>query len=249
MSTGGQGHLRGPGRAAPRVRLTSISERPTGVDERLAVIFRDMRWALSLTKPELARKLGTKQGVIDAMELGRIRALPAWPETVRIVTELGKLNRVDARPILARIRDQIGPAGLDQVPSPDRVRTGRAGIVAAEARPAPSRGPSPQQAPSEDEARERRRLRVRRRADRAARAVSALSAPVVMVAGLLWIAQAQPTVLESSVLALPEPLARLVRPVVDYVVLQLAPRRDGMRWIEVDDPRLRKSDKLRQAAR
>ena len=35
-----------------------------------------------------------------------------------------------------------------------------------------------------------------------------------------------------------------VRAVFDYVVLLTAPRREGLRWIEVGDPRLRKADKL-----
>jgi hypothetical protein len=70
-----------------------------------------------------------------------------------------------------------------------------------------------------------------------------------MAAGLLWIAQAQSSTVMAAVTALPEPLAKLVRPVADYLVVRLAPRRDGLRWVEVGDPRARKADKLRQAAR
>jgi hypothetical protein len=231
--------------------LNSVSERSPGVDERVAVLFRDMRWALGLTKPELARKLKSTQSVIDAMELGRIGALPAWPETVRIVCELGRLNRVDVRPILARIRDQMGPAGLGRVPArsaaaPSTARSSEVKSASARAG-APPPPPPPLGAGTGGKPQPRARSRVR--ADRAARVLSALSAPVIMAAGLLWIAQAQSSTVMAAVTALPEPLAKLVRPVADYLVVRLAPRRDGLRWVEVGDPRARKADKLRQAAR
>jgi hypothetical protein len=48
---------------------------------------------------------------------------------------------------------------------------------------------------------------------------------------------------------LPGPAAQAVRPAANALIVHLAPWRDGMRWIEVGDPRLRKSDKLRQASR
>jgi hypothetical protein len=48
---------------------------------------------------------------------------------------------------------------------------------------------------------------------------------------------------------LPEPVAKVVRPAANALIVHLAPWRDGMRWIEVGDPRLRKTDKLRQASR
>lgn len=243
------GQVRPPRRAAPRIRLTSVSERSSGVDERLAAIFRDMRRALRLTKQELARKLETEQSVIDAMELGRVQALPPWPETVRIISEFGQLNRVDVRPILARIRDQVGPAGLGQIPaSTPAARRSPSSGDARSVRAQSAHGPSVR-VTTGDEAREKRKLRSRRRADRAAKALSVLTAPVVLVAGLLWIAQAQSAAMVGGLGLLPEPLARLARPVIDYLILRLAPERDGLHWIEVGDPRSRKSDKLRQVVR
>jgi hypothetical protein len=47
-----------------------------------------------------------------------------------------------------------------------------------------------------------------------------------------------------AIALLPRPAGHAVRAVVDYVVLLTAPRREGLRWIEVSDPRLRKADKL-----
>lgn len=233
---------RAPWRRLPGLQVADVSERSTGVDERVATIFRDMRVGLGVSIPELAHSLSTTPAVIETLESGHVRAFPPWPETVRIVSELGKLHRVDARPILARIRDQVGPAGLGQVP-----RIAPAGRASTEKHPLlrirdrartavpKTRGEGPE--------------RSRRRVRRAARALFAISTPVALFAGTMWLAQAQPALMLKAVSKLPEPVARFMRPAVEYVVVQMAPRREGLRWIEVPDPRTRKSDKLRQASR
>jgi hypothetical protein len=235
-------NARAPWRRLPGLQVASVSERPTGIDERVAAIFRDMRVALGVSAADLAQALGTTVAVVETLESGRVRAFPAWPETVRIVSELGKLHRVDTRPILARIRDQVGPAGLGQVPKTAPVRR-----TPVEKHPLLR---------VRDRARTARReawregaQHARRQVGRAARALFAISTPVALLGGTLWLAQTQPTLILRGVAKLPEPLARVVRPVAEYVVVQMAPRREGMRWIEVPDPRTRKSDKLHQLSR
>lgn len=240
-----------PDRAAPRVRIKSMSERSTGIDERLASIFQDMRRGLNIPADKLALALKTTPHIIQLLESGQVRAFPPWPETVRIVTELGRLYRVDTGPILNRIRDRVGPAGLAQVPAQQETTTISAKAVAAtldSRHPlvrAMSRGRSRKQASLDPDT----QRRAKRRKRRAAKTLFTLSAPVALVGGLVWLAQAQPSAVLRAVSALPEPLARLVRPAANALIVQLAPSRDGMRWIEVGDPRLRKTDKLRQASR
>lgn len=239
-----------PVQSAPRVHIKGVSERSTGVDERLATIFQDMRRGLNLPVDKLALALKTTPYVIQLLEAGQVRAFPAWPETVRIVTELGQLYRVDTRPILNRIRDQVGPAGLEQTPAAPQETSMSAKVVAAgldSRHPlvrAMSRGRRKQAAADPE-----MRRRAKRRTKRAARTLFALSAPVALLGGLVWLAQAQPALIMQAVSALPEPVARVVRPAANALIVHLAPWRDGMRWIEVGDPRLRKTDKLRQAAR
>lgn len=226
------------------VNLGAVAERPAGIDERMAAIFRDMRIGLRVSVPELARMLGTSVGVIETLEAGRVRAFPAWPETVRLVSQLGKLYRVDARPILARIRDQVGPAGLGQFPhavSPGRAPVDKHPLLRIRDR---ARGAAIRREDWRETAPRRRR-----RARRLARALFAISAPVALFGGLLWLAQTQPSLIFGAVNALPKPAARALRPAAEYVVVQVAPRREGLRWIEVADPRSRKADKLRQASR
>jgi hypothetical protein len=238
-----------PAQAARRVHITGVSERPAGVDERLAAIFKDMRRGLNLSADKLALALKTTPHVIQLLEGGRVRAFPAWPETVRIVTELGRLYRVDTRPILTRIRDQAGPAGLEQVPDP-REPTISAKAVAAtlDSRHPLVRAMSRRRRKRAESDPETRR-RLKRKTRRAARTLFALSAPVALMAALMWLAQAQPALILHAVSALPQPVAKMLRPAASALIVQLAPWRDGMRWIEIDDPRLRKTDKLRQASR
>jgi hypothetical protein len=79
---------------------------------------------------------------------------------------------------------------------------------------------------------------------RRTRALFALSAPVALLAALVYVAHAAPRPVYRAIGLLPGPAGHAVRAVLDYVVLLTAPRREGLRWIEVSDPRLRKADKL-----
>ena len=76
----------------------------------------------------------------------------------------------------------------------------------------------------------------------------ALSAPLVAAAAALYIAQAIPAPVYRFVGLLPAPLAGAARAGMDTLVLYSAPRRDGLRWVDVGDPQLRKVDKLQSAA-
>jgi hypothetical protein len=235
----------------PRVHIKGMSERPAGPDERLASIFQDMRRGLNIPVDKLALALKTTPNVIQLLEAGQVRAFPPWPETVRIVTELGRLYRVDTRPILNRIRDQVGPAGLEQVPvTRETAISANAAAAKLDSRHplvrAMSRGRRRKETEPDPET---KRRRAKRRKRRAAKTLFALSAPVALFGALMWLAQAQPALIMQAVSTLPEPMAKVVRPAANALIVHLAPWRDGMRWIEVGDPRLRKTDKLRQASR
>jgi len=250
-----------PWRRIPGVHFKAAEERSSGVDDRLAAIFRDMRAGLNMSTVQLARTLKTTPDVINQFETGRVRAFPAWAETVRIVSDLGVLLRVDTRPILARIHDQVGPAGLGMAPGTSKAT----GPAARNEAPRKPRGPSLAQIAQSNHPLLRAMARrnsadaapvsgeivrkMRRGMRRAAKTTFALSAPVILAGGVVWLAQTQPGLLSRGANALPGPIATVARSTVDYLVLQMAPRRDGLRWIEVSDPRARKSDKLRQASR
>ena len=53
------------------------------------------------------------------------------------------------------------------------------------------------------------------------------------------------TALEAAFSHVPRPVARMTQEVRQYFQERFAPVREGLRWIEVDDPRRRRGDKLR----
>jgi hypothetical protein len=65
-----------------------------------------------------------------------------------------------------------------------------------------------------------------------------------MLALLAWT-----SMLQAAVVTLAPPLAGVVRHVHEFIVVQMAPEREGLRWIEVADPRSRRGDKLQIARR
>lgn len=52
------------------------------------------------------------------------------------------------------------------------------------------------------------------------------------------------SVLEAAVGKLPTPVAQIARETQDMVLVRLSPKFEGMAWINVDDPRSRRGDKL-----
>lgn len=66
---------------------------------------------------------------------------------------------------------------------------------------------------------------------------------VAMVAGIIF-ALCQPAFISILSSRLPDPMSHGLRSVHDYLLIRFAPEREGLRWIEVDDPRARRTDKL-----
>ena len=77
----------------------------------------------------------------------------------------------------------------------------------------------------------------------------ALSMPVALVAALVYLAHAAPQPMYRTIALLPGPFRTTARNGLDYLVLIAAPHREGLRWIEVNDPQLRKADKLQTSIR
>jgi len=94
-----------------------------------------------------------------------------------------------------------------------------------------------------------RATRRARRRRLGARTLFALSAPVALIAAVIYLAHAAPRPMYRAIALLPDPVRSAARAGLDYVVLITASHRDGLRWIEVGDPRLRKADKLHTSTR
>jgi Helix-turn-helix domain len=206
----------------------SASGEPTaGRDEQVGKIFRNMRSALKVPRDALARRLATSTAVIDSFEAGAISALPHWKETERIVRSYCDLLRFDPEPVLWRLRSQFQVAANYARTAPQPVTQPRSGLSRPGLREESSTGGA-------------RPARRRRRA----RTLFVLSTPIVFAAGLVYLGQSASRPVYQAIALLPVPIAGPVRAGFDYFVGLTRPSRDGLTWIEVSDPRSRKTDKL-----
>ena len=243
--TGGVPDVGDGGRFAPRIYVGANSaDASAWRDEELGQIFRNMRLTMKVSRETIARRLATSTSSIDTFEAGAVSALPHGKETDRIVRGYCELLRMDPEPILWRIRGHMqalasqARAAVPTSPPPTPLPTtaGRGGSRSQ---------PITQSERTKGERTQGRSPRRRRRA----RALFALSAPVALVAAVVYLAHAAPQPMYRAIALLPDPAENIVRAGVDYLVLLTAPRREGLRWIEVSDPRLRKADKLQTSTR
>ena len=240
------------GRTAP-VQIMAMSERTSGLDENLGSLIGDMRLALGMTPGELALRLGTTVDMIMTLEQGRLRALPHWEETQRVVMGLCALHRVDPRPLLQRIYEQTNPTHAGA--PPDRSlgallrASERTADRAAPRATAPKTSSRRKAAPKPEPAPAPKKLwRVRRGSRGRGRALMAVAGPMVLVASIVWSIQAQPRALRDAIAVLPASVAQPMLSGLDTLAARLAPRRDGLKWIDVADPSSRKADKLQMTA-
>lgn len=195
----------------------------------LARFFVDLRRALRVTLPQAADYLRVPSEVIEALETGDVEFLPPWPETVQIIMSYAAMARIDARPVLTALGHLLSllPPPPQEQPEPVRER-GRGHVAQAErplgrARSAIANG-----------ARLIPRDAMHQIRERPQRALYALSVPLLLV--LLF---------HGSVLNyVSQPFGSAVRHASVYFQEHFAPVRDGFRWIETDDPRSRRVDKL-----
>jgi hypothetical protein len=233
---GGKPDVGDGGRFPPRIYVGANGDASALRDEELGQIFRNMRLTLKVSRETIARRLATTVSTIDNFEAGAVTALPHGKETERIVRGYGELLRVDPEPIFWRIRGHMQAlASQARSAAPRAVPTQTtAGRAAPRSRPVVKSERAKIRSP-------RRRL--------GARTLFALSAPVALIAAVVYLAHAAPRPLYRAIALLPDPAGSAVRAGVDYLVHITAPRREGLRWIEVSDPRLRKVDKLQTSTR
>lgn len=217
----------------------------------IGALFRDLRRALKLSMPELAARVNARVDVIEALESGNVSRLPPWPETARIVTALTGLARIDPRPVLAIMRNEMWSQSADAAAmnrSSGKSRLGAAArlLKSAGADLSATLGAGARSAKISSLLPAPVRKRVAAALGRRPPGLwrIAIVAPLLLLAGL-----SQPRLLAASVAALPQPVQGMVSRAHDYILWRLAPEREGLRWIEVSDPQSRKSDKLQSVRR
>lgn len=210
--------------------------------------FVELRRVLNTSPFQIAALLQTRAEVLAALEVGDVEALPDLQETARIVLTYAALARIDGEPVLSAIAEELRnmpppdyPAlPPDSVAPPDRPAapgTFPAGGARRELQRMPRRPIGQFRQTGEavvDAARRAPKQAVRGVRQRPDRAFYAATLPL----GLLWLA------MSSSSISAMQPLRHAAVAVADFVSVNFAPVREGLHWIEVNDPRKRRSDKL-----
>lgn len=198
----------------------------------LARFFVDLRRALRLTLPQAADYLRVSSDVIEALETGDVEFLPPWPDTARLILAYASMANIDGRPVLTALGHLISllPTELPEVPE---TRSGRArGHVAHATRPL-----GRARSAIASGARNLPKDAIHQIRERPKRALYALSVPLLLV--LLFQG------ISFSMIA--QPFEAAVRHASVYFQEHFAPTREGFRWIETEDPRSRRADKLQIA--
>lgn len=220
-------------------------------DAEIARLFQELRHYLNLPVADIAAALRTEPHVVLFLEAGRIDLLPPWAETTRVVRGYAALAGIDADAVLQRLAVQ-----------PSRMaRAQSATDVVTEAVPAPAAERIVQRLMSRGASGEAGLAGLSlpsfgRSWGQVKQSVGGLSARVrsarhpvrwvlgVAVALVIVASTTAPGMLQASVGGLSSPISGLVRALSDQLTLASAPVREGHRWIEVDDPRQRRGDKL-----
>jgi hypothetical protein len=235
-----------PARPSPVVRplgaRAPVAQTSTAVmAAEVARFFKDLRGALRLTPVQTAQALATRVDIIAALEMGQIGALPPWPETCRIVRTYAGFAGLDPRPILHSLEQLFVAAPRAPGPMPRGPRRNLMPNFTKQGAPIMAAiGGGGRRAA---EAARNVRAAVN---DHAGRPGMALFTVTMGIALILLITQT--AVLEAAVSQLPPSMKRFVRGAQNYVTVRFAPVRDGLRWIDVSDPRTRRTDKLQSTA-
>jgi hypothetical protein len=206
-----------------------------GRDEQLGQMFHNMRLTLKVSRESIARRLATSPAMVDTFEAGAIAAFPHWKETARIVRAYCELVRFDPEPLLFRIHSHL------QALAHRSPRPAPGGPAMAAPRPPAPRTHPPAQAERSPAASRRRRRR--------GLALFTLSAPIALAAIVVCFVQLVPWPVYRAITLLPDAIERPVRSGLDYLMLFSAPTRDGLKWVDVGDPKVRKADRLQPGSR
>jgi transcriptional regulator with XRE-family HTH domain len=207
----------------------------SGSDPQIGHIFRNMRAAVRASREAIARRLGTPVATIEALENGAVAALPHWSETVRIVRAYCELLRLDPEPLLWRLQQLLNHASVSaEEAAADRAAA--SGPPPLVLRSGQSRAPMVVDPPS-------------RRRGGGLRRLVLLGALPAIAAGLGYLTVVAPAVGYRVIRQLPASLAEPAKHGLDTIVHYAAPRREGLKWIDIGDPRLRRGDKLQTKPR
>lgn len=219
-------------RSAQETAAGNVATRQVRAD--VARFFIDLRRTIGASAPDVARQLKTNAAVIAALERADVSALPPWTETHRIVMGYTAWAGIDGRPVLAAL-------GILAKEAQQLRQVARQAAAVRPAVTASSERLRLMQLAIAEGARRLPREALNQARERPVRTFYALSVPMLLVL-LSLNANASGTLFS----ALPRPIKSAAAAVQDMLAVSFAPRREGLVWIEVRDPRSRRSDKVRE---
>ena len=232
-----------------------------------ATFFIALREYLDLSRDQIARQLATHPNVIFALETSDFGALPPWPQTRKLVAEYAALARIDPTPALTCLEYCLAVTPADVATPSSREASERAWPQAALAsqsavhpvtyqpRATPVALPNrfvtsdaidPVDHEADDDEHEPESPS---RWRSALAGLSPRSWPIVRIAAVMIVLSVaglftQASTLQAAMARLPAPLNQLMRTAQDAVLVRTSAKFEGMPWINVADPRSRRSDKL-----
>ncbi|MGE5267856.1 MAG: hypothetical protein ACM3L9_10870 [Deltaproteobacteria bacterium] len=229
------------------------TRRGASADAEIARFFVELRCYLRLSTAEVAHRVGAHPNIIAALEAGRIDVLPVWNETARIVTAYIGLARLDPRPalerlsVLMRVAVNAGPHRHHPAVAPARsAATSPVSRIVSRLSEATAR---PKSGAARTEWFTEWMEHIRNSAKAFGEVGVPARAPVRWVLSaafaLIVVASVAPSgVLQASVGGIAQPISGLWRKLSGEGRAMRVIVRDGLKWIEADDPRERRSDKL-----
>lgn len=239
-----------------------------GGDPLLARIFSDMQLLIGIGDVALAHHLGTAPDVVRTLKSGGVPRGIGPDERNRVVGLLAEIAGIDAAPIQRRLAMLAGPGGEAPKASLPPQRT-----VSAPPAKSPSSGAAfpnvlygretatqpvtvtartlpPRTRPADTPPPPRRAHdpRPQPQLDGARRRLAATAIWLAVGAGLIGSVAAVvafPSIGYRIAALAPAPVAAPIRNALDAMVLSLAPKKDGLRWVDVDNPSARRQDRLR----
>ncbi|MGD9785313.1 MAG: hypothetical protein AB7U49_11570 [Hyphomicrobiaceae bacterium] len=215
-----------PARQLAVVRAQPVQQTGAGLAD-VCLLLRRVREGERLDEVALAWFLEVPLDTVRALESGSLAVLPPWPETERTVRRWLGLAGLDPAPSLSELKAAVSAHG-----GRTRAAATDAGAM-ADVTPVERRRPASRMAVA---------LANRRMPSRPAR--WAIGGLVLLVAA--WGIGRETLVVAGAVGETP-PARGIVQRVSDYLAITFAPTQAGHRWIDVANPRTRRTDKLQAA--
>ena len=194
-------------------------------DELVGLTFRTMRHELGISQATLARRVGASVTTIEALEAGVVRGLPGWSELSRIIAAYAAMVHTDLSPIENRLRWYF-----DQADATESMAFTHDGS---------------RQAVSSNRSVARAKPVTAVRKTRAWRRVLTVGIPLLAALGVATTAHTSPQALFAVADTMPISMRSFAQAGLAMITPVKSYRAEGLTWIEANDPRSRKSDRLK----